>query len=140
VAAQPFDCAKAWIRSARFGSATPPIGHTRAKLFSKTLQNILDSSRSRMCLASASIRQYRLISAKERSFLQSSGVTDGGKPFPYEITSTFWTEESRTKSRRNCRSATLAHNDKRRRKLADVFRLISFLDDLSALLPMKTSG
>ncbi|PYK27016.1 MAG: hypothetical protein DME52_04960 [Verrucomicrobia bacterium] len=93
-----------------------------------------------MCLASASIRQYRLISAKERSFLQSSGVTDGGKPFPYEITSTFWTEESRTKSRRNCRSATLAHNDKRRRKLADVFRLISFLDDLSALLPMKMSG
>jgi hypothetical protein len=74
VAAQPFDFAKAWIRSSRFGSDSSPTGHTRAKLFSKTVQEILDSSRSRMCLASASIKgNYRIF--PQKSDLISSTAT-----------------------------------------------------------------
>ncbi len=36
----------------------------RAKLFSKTVQDLRDSNRSRMCLASASIRRRRIESSR----------------------------------------------------------------------------
>jgi len=52
----------------RLGSTSGAIGHTRAKLFSKTVQDVLNSSRSRMCLASASVRQCRLFPQEREDF------------------------------------------------------------------------
>ena len=76
VAAQPLAVAKAWIRCLRFGSVIALTGHTRSRLPSKTVQYFFSSIRSRMCVASASMRRSLSAIPRKRDKSETSILSD----------------------------------------------------------------